>query len=93
MRKNSAVEWIAPVLGSKAPKTNLEIRLCSMAPAHMAQGSVVTSKVQLSNRQLFFFWPAAANAKISACPIGLFVSILELKDLATSRLFHLKPKL
>jgi hypothetical protein len=38
----SSTEPAAPVRGSGAPNTTRARRACSMAPAHMAQGSSVT---------------------------------------------------
>ena len=46
----SITEPAAPVLGSAAPNTTRSRRACSIAPAHMAQGSSVTYSVQPSSR-------------------------------------------
>jgi hypothetical protein len=40
----------APVLGSRAPNTTRSMRACWIAPAHIAQGSSVTTSVQPGRR-------------------------------------------
>ena len=63
-----------PAFGSVAPKTRRPTRALTMAPAHIAHGSSVTTSVQSSSRQ----WPTTAaasrRARISAWAVGSPVS-------------------
>ena len=78
LRRGSAARFIrlptAPAFGSAAPKTSRPTRALTIAPAHIGQGSSVTTIVQSSSRQ----WPTAAaasrTARISAWAVGSPVS-------------------
>ena len=70
----SQTEPTAPAFSFQAPKINLLIRDCNIAPAHIAHGSRVTTIVKSSNRQLPTFSPASRSATISAWAVGSFHS-------------------
>ena len=60
------------------------MRACTIAPAHMGQGSKVTYSVQPSSRQLDSACAACVMAIISACAVG----IAQLLALIVSRRHH-----
>ena len=66
----SQTEPTAPAFASHAPNTNVLIRACAIAPAHIAQGSSVTTIVWPSKRQELFAIAAWRSAMISACALG-----------------------
>src|SRR5690606_37103224 len=75
----------APVLGSAAPNTTRATRACTIAMAHIAQGSRVTYTVHPSRRWLPTTRPASRMATISACALGSCSQILRLKPSPTTR--------
>ena len=60
----------APPFASAAPKTPRATRVCTIAPAHIGQGSFVTYKVQSVRRQSPTASSADVNASISACAVA-----------------------
>ena len=80
-RRMSNTEPAAPAFSSQAPKTTRGIRARTIAPAHMAHGSSVTTRVQSASRQPSPGSPSRARsccsraaasrmATISACAVG-----------------------
>src|SRR5215813_14841642 len=69
-RSTSHSDPAAPALGSAAPYTRRAIRAATSAPAHMVQGSSVTTSVCPSSRHRPAAAAAARSATISACAVG-----------------------
>ncbi|KJS16923.1 MAG: hypothetical protein VR69_07020 [Peptococcaceae bacterium BRH_c4b] len=62
----SMMESTAPALGSATPYTSIPTRNCTMAPAHMGQGSTVEYSTQSFSRQSPRNRAASRMASISA---------------------------
>ena len=69
-RTTSKSELTAPAFGSKAPKISRATRASTRAPAHMVQGSRVTTSVRPVSRHDRSRRDASRSARISACAVG-----------------------
>ncbi len=65
---------MAPAFRSAAPNTRVRTRALMRAPAHMTQGSKVTTRSQSSRRQRPRCWAASRRANTSACAVGSLVA-------------------
>jgi len=65
---------VAPAFVSDAPNTKVWTRALMSAPAHMTQGSSVTTRSQPSRRQRPRCWAASRRANTSACAVGSLVA-------------------
>ena len=70
----SQTDPTAPAFSSHAPNTKVLILDCAIAPAHMAQGSNVTTKVAPSSRHEFWWSAASRSATISAWAVGSWLA-------------------
>ncbi len=69
-RTRSPSEPANPAFGSSAPNTTRSTRASTIAPAHIAHGSSVTTSVHPSSRHDPVRRAASRNASISACAVG-----------------------